>query len=83
MDTYFVYVLHSEKLDRYYVGSSGDAEKRLIRHNAGATKSTKPGRPWQIVLQEEFPSRSEAIKRENYIKRMKSRKYIESLLSKG
>ena len=83
MEKFYMYILHSETLDRYYIGSSADYEKRLIRHNAGATPSTKPGRPWKVVYTEEFSSRSEAIKRENYIKRMKSKVYIKSLVDKG
>ncbi|MBT3242144.1 MAG: GIY-YIG nuclease family protein [Bacteroidetes bacterium] len=82
MDSYYLYILYSEKLDRYYTGSAADPHKRLLRHNEGATKSTKPGRPWKIVYHEEYPSRSEAVKRENYIKRMKSRKFIMSLIAK-
>ncbi len=81
MEKYYLYILHSEKLDRFYTGSSADPEKRLMRHNAGATSSTKPGRPWKIVHREEFESRSEAIKRENYIKRMKSKVFIKNLIN--
>ena len=81
MEKYYLYILHSEKLDRYYTGSSADTEKRLVRHNAGATPSTKPGRPWEIVHLEEFDNKSEAIKRERYIKRMKSKVFIKKLIS--
>ena len=55
-------------------------EERLRRHNAGATPSTKSGRPWKIVYCEEHPSKSDALKRENYLKRMKSRTYLEGLI---
>jgi putative endonuclease len=78
---HYVYILYSKKLDRYYIGSCGDVEKRLIRHNAGATKSTKPGRPWQAIYREQFDSKTLAIKRENYLKRMKSRAFIEHLIN--
>ncbi len=78
--SHYVYILHSTSRDRYYIGSTSDIEERLKRHNAGATPSTKGGRPWKIVYREEFPTRSEALKRENQIKRQKSRQYIEQLL---
>ncbi len=78
--SYFVYVLYSETCDRYYIGSCADIEARLIRHNAGATPSTKPGRSWKVVYFELFGSKTEALKRENYLKRMKSRAYIENLI---
>ena len=80
---HFVYILYSQSHDRYYVGSCADINIRLDRHNAGATQSTKPYRPWVVVYSEIFHDKSEALKRENYIKRMKSRKYIEELIRKA
>ncbi|MGZ8517882.1 MAG: GIY-YIG nuclease family protein, partial [Chitinophagaceae bacterium] len=32
---YFVYILYSEKCNRYYIGYSADVFARLERHNAG------------------------------------------------
>ncbi|MBK8952823.1 MAG: GIY-YIG nuclease family protein [Chitinophagaceae bacterium] len=32
---FYVYILYSEKCDRYYVGFSADVHARLIRHNCG------------------------------------------------
>ncbi len=46
---HYVYILYSVSKDRYYIGSSADTEKRLLRHNAGVTPSTKAGRPWKVV----------------------------------
>ena len=47
---YYVYILFSYKSNHYYIGSSSDPEKRLLRHNAGATTSTKHDGPWKIVF---------------------------------
>jgi putative endonuclease len=80
---HFVYILYSETIDKYYFGSCSNIEERLLRHNAGATISTKPGRPWKVVYQEEFNSKTEVIKREIYLKRMKSRVFIELLIDKN
>jgi putative endonuclease len=79
---YFVYILLSENSGRYYIGSTSDIAARLARHNAGATPSTKPYRPWKVVYSEIHPNKTEALKRENYIKKMKSREFIESLLAR-
>jgi len=49
---YFTYILFSEKLNRYYIGSTHNISQRLKRHNGGATKSTKAGRPWKVVYSE-------------------------------
>jgi putative endonuclease len=53
-----------------------------LEHNAGATPSTRPGIPWILVYTENFADKTAAIQREIAIKKMKSRKYIENLLSK-
>ena len=78
---WFVYILYSNKIDRYYTGSTDDLEWRLERHNAGWGRFTKKGIPWKIVYNEEYSTKSEALKREREIKRKKSRKYIEELIS--
>ena len=79
---YYVYILKSEKTNRYYVGQTNSIEKRLERHNNGLVKSTKSYLPWKLCYFEVFPSRSEAILREREIKAKKSKKYIEFLISK-
>ena len=78
---YFTYILYSKKIDRYYIGSTGNLEDRLSRHKQGRSKATKAGAPdWALVFSEQFPSRSEAVVRELFIKRMKSRSFIENLI---
>ncbi len=77
------YILYSEKLDKYYVGSSFDKDERLKRHNHSAEKFTSTGIPWVIVYFEEFTELKDARKREREIKKMKSRKYILRLIEKG
>ena len=80
---YFTYILFSESKNKYYTGSTSDLMKRLLKHNSGHSRSTKAGIPWKIVYFEEYQTKSEAIKREYEIKRMKSRKYIESLITRA
>ena len=65
---YSVYVLHSLKCERLYVGSSAKPDERLKSHNAGRVKSTKAYRPWERILLEEYPNRNAAEKREQYLK---------------
>ena len=77
---YYAYILQSQKNGRFYIGSCHDIDKRLERHNAGATPSTKSGRPWKMVYSESFETNAEALKREREIKSKKSRKYIEYLI---
>ena len=77
---FHVYIIQSEYDGSYYVGSTNNLEDRIERHNQGRSKYTKPKRPWQLVYCEEFPSRSKAQKRENEIKKRKSKDFIENLV---
>jgi putative endonuclease len=79
--SYYVYILYSKKLDRYYTGYCEDISTRLTKHNFGSTPSTKPGIPWILAYTEEFNIKTEAMHREKQIKQMKSRKYIEGLIN--
>ncbi len=78
---HYVYVLYSEDYKRYYTGMSQDVEKRLLEHNRGKTKSTKPYRPWRVILTETFPTRIEARKREVYLKSGQGRDYIKKIMA--
>ena len=77
---YFVYILKSEKLNKYYIGSSSDPDKRILGHNSGKAIFTRKGIPWTLVYSEQFKSKKEALEREKYIKRMKSRIFVEGLI---
>lgn len=76
----FCYILFSSKLDKYYVGSTPDMERRLEEHNRGKEKFSSTGVPWILVYKEIFEELADARKREQEIKKQKSRKYIKSLL---
>jgi putative endonuclease len=49
---YFIYIIYSKKLDRYYVGTTDDIEKRLGEHNSGfySDAFTVKGAPWELSL---------------------------------
>ncbi|HEY6063538.1 MAG TPA: GIY-YIG nuclease family protein [Chitinophagaceae bacterium] len=79
----FTYILYSKKLGKYYIGSCINLERRLYEHNIGHSKFTSLGIPWIIVYTEKNETAGLAQKREKSIKRMKSKKYIEDLISKG
>lgn len=78
---FYVYILYSATVDRYYVGQSDNVIGRLKSHNSGESRYTSIASDWQIVYKEEFEERTAAIKRERTIKKEKSRKYIEYLIS--
>ena len=78
---YFLYILQSEKDGSFYIGSSENPLTRLEKHNRPHSGYTGRKQPWKIVYTEEYASKTEAQKRENYIKRMKSKEYILKLIS--
>jgi len=63
---YYVYILHSEQADRFYIGHSNDPERRLIEHNTtDQNKFTKKYRPWEMLLSFEVSElRGKAMKME-------------------
>jgi putative endonuclease len=67
-------------VDKYYVGQTENIEERLISHFSGISKYTSISDDWKLVYTESFQIRNEAIRRENEIKKKKSRKYIEWLI---
>jgi putative endonuclease len=77
---YSVYILYSEKFDRYYVGQTNNLENRFYRHNAGYVKSTKPFKPWRLVGQINVEDRKTAVALESKIKRYKSRIKIQEII---
>ena len=78
---FYVYILYSEKIDRYYVGYSENPALRLEdRHNKGKVKATKGGAPYRLIKHKGFTTEIEAIREEKRIKKMKSRKYIEQII---
>ena len=78
-----MYILYSEKLNKYYIGACIDMERRLYEHNIGHSKFTSLGIPWKLLYTEKFEDLAAAKKRELQLKKMKSRKYIEELISKN
>ena len=78
---YSVYIIYSSRLDKYYVGYSEDLGLRLTQHNEGISTFTAKANDWELKYSESFNSREEAHKRELEIKRKKSPKYIEWLIS--
>jgi putative endonuclease len=76
-----VYIIYSKKIDKYYIGHTENIELRLQRHNEGTTRFTSQTNDWVLVYTESYSTKSEAMKRENEIKRKKCRKYIEELVT--
>ncbi len=79
----FTYIIYSFKIDKFYVGACTDLERRLYEHNIGHSKFTSVGTPWVLKYTKVFNTLLEAKRYEMSIKKMKSRKFIERLISEG
>jgi putative endonuclease len=77
---YFVYILESKSLGKYYTGQCNDLSDRLGRHNSGQTPSIKHGIPWDLVWSKEVETRSDAMSLEKKIKSRGARRFLEGLL---
>ena len=78
---FYVYVLVSKSRNYIYVGMTDNLERRIAYHNNGYNKTTKPYRPFWLLLTEELPSRSEARIREKYLKSGVSKEYLKTLIA--
>jgi putative endonuclease len=82
MTSHIVYIIYSIIKDRYYVGSTSDLiEDRIRRHNSNHAGYTGTANDWQLSYFEKFDDKASALKRERQIKKWKSRKMIEKLIS--
>jgi len=65
---YYVYILRSVKNNDIYIGSTANFQKRLVLHNSGKVRSTKPYCPWVLLETRRFQSRGEAVLQERFLK---------------
>lgn len=77
------YILYSEKLDKYYIGSTSNIDGRLSRHNSSNHGFTSTGKPWILKYSESFEKKADALKRELQLKNRKNRKALETLIACG
>jgi putative endonuclease len=80
---FYMYIIFSSKLDKFYVGSTNDVMRRLADHNRGKSGFTRTGIPWVLKYSEKFNDRTSAVRREMEVKKRKERKYIELLIEKN
>ena len=73
----YLYILYSQKTDRYYIGSTDSLLRRFSEHNRGQTISTRSGVPWVMkfscdTVQAKFFERK--------LKQQKSRVFLERII---
>ena len=78
-----VYLLYSQKINQYYVGSCLDLKVRLDEHLAGKFEFAfiKRSDDWVVYFELSNLEYQVSRKIESHIKKMKSRKYFENLVT--
>ena len=79
---YYLYILFSSSAGKYYISHTDDPFRRLAKHNTSTFNTyTAKYRPWEITaLYQCGDSKSQATRMEKFIKRQKSRLFIEKLI---
>ena len=72
----YVYILYSSKLERFYVGSTNNLERRLREHNDGASKYTAQGMPWNVIWCIRKPNRNAAETLERKLKNLSRKRKL-------
>jgi putative endonuclease len=78
-----LYILYSKSTTKYYIGETHDIEGRILKHNEHlySNSFTKIADDWELVLSFECIDRVEALYLEKFIKRMKSKVFIEKIIT--
>jgi len=84
---FYVYVLISRTAAKRYVGQTDNLARRVAEHNDPKHNpckfTTKHPGPWELVHHEEFHTRSEAMKREKWLKSGIGRKWLDVTIGRA
>jgi len=81
MKFYYVYVLQNSLKNFIYIGYSEDLRQRILSHNKGENKSTKPYLPLELIHYEAYRNIKDAKRREIYLKSNRGRTTLTAMLS--
>ena len=78
------YILFSKKLNKFYIGSTGDdIGHRLLKHLSNHKGFTGKAKDWELVYKEIFAEKHESILREKQLKGWKSNVRIRELIDRS
>ncbi len=70
--TYFLFL----KNKNIYKGISNNLKRRILEHSQGKVTATKNYRPFKLIGYEAYVLKSDAIRREKYLKTTAGRKFL-------
>ena len=77
----YTYVLFSDSDFELYTGSTADLRARFRQHVEGQVRSTAGRRPLRLIYYEACVSRSDAFRRERFLKTGKGKRYLRNRLA--
>ena len=77
---YFACIIQSFKDGSFYIGYTSDLRIRLEFHNSGKSKYTARKAPWKLVYYELFDNKSDAIRREKFLKKQRNTDFYNRLI---
>lgn len=80
MQFYFVYALHNVQKNFIYIGFTHNPMRRLKQHNNKEVTSTKRFVPLKLIHLEGYVNKSDALRREKYLKTNKGRTTLVTML---
>jgi putative endonuclease len=78
---FFVYVLGSKSTGKHYIGQTDNIERRFSEHEQGLAGYTRGRGPWELLIVEEYSTRSEAMVRERFLKSGQGREWLKEKLN--
>jgi putative endonuclease len=78
------YILHSESLDSFYIGStSSGMEQRLKKHLTNHKGYTSKAKDWIVVFQKQFENIADARGLERKLKNWKNKNSIQQFIHRS
>jgi len=77
---YYVYILVSRKDGNFYIGFTDDLKRRINEHEKGKVASTKNRLPIKLLCYEAYLFKSEAMRREKFLKSSDGKKDLKKRL---
>lgn len=80
---FYTYLLKSQKSGTFYTGVTNNLERRLGEHNKSEVSYTKNKCPYELVYFEACLNKTDAYRRERYLKTGMGKKYLKNRLRGG
>ena len=79
---HYTYIIKSDQVGSFYIGSASDVGRRLTKHNSGHSPYTSKKRPWKLFYYETFETKKEALIREKFLKKQRNKDFYHRLAGK-